>query len=134
MKKAKKKIKSRSRSSGPTAKGRPPAGRAGSDRGVVKSSVGVTPLADRVLVEPLDKETVSKGGIIIPETVDKERPDQGRVVAVGAGKRNDDGKLLPLSVKVGQKVLFSKYGPDEVKIGGKEYYVISESNILAILD
>src|SRR3989344_8797930 len=104
----KKKAKSKSKSSGHTAKGR-------SDREmVVKSSVGVTPLADRVLVLPLDKETISKGGIIIPETVDKERPDQGRVVAVGAGKRNDDGKLLPLSVKVGQKVLFSKYGPDEV--------------------
>jgi len=113
----KKKTKSKARRSGPTARG-----------------MGVTPLADRVLVEPLDKETVSKGGIIIPETVDKERPDQGRVVAVGPGKRNDDGKLLPLSVKVGQKVLFSKYGPDEVKIGGKEYCVISESNILAVID
>ena len=120
----KKKAKSKVKSSGP----RLLSGKA------AKSAIGVTPLADRILVEPLDKETVSKGGIIIPETVDKERPDQGRVVAVGAGKRNDDGKLLPLSVKVGQKVLFSKYGPDEVKIGGKEYYVISESNILAVIE
>ena len=100
-----------------------------------KSLVGVTPLGDRVLVLPLDKtDKLSASGIIIPETVDKERPDQGHVIAVGPGKRNDDGKLVPMSVKVGQKVIFSKYGPDEIKIGDKEYYVISENNILAILD
>lgn len=99
------------------------------------SSVGVTPLGDRVLVEPLNlSEKMSPGGIIIPETIDKERPDQGRVVAVGPGKRNDEGKLVAISVKVGQKVMFSKYGPDEIKIGGKEYYVISESNILAVIN
>ena len=100
-----------------------------------KSSVGVTPLGDRVLVLPLDKnEAMSKSGIIIPETVDKERPDKGKVVAVGPGKRNDDGKLIPVSVKIGQTVIFSKYGPDEIKIADKEYYVISESNILAIIE
>jgi chaperonin GroES len=104
--------------------------------GAAKSGVGVTPLADRVLVLPLGKdEKVSVSGIIIPETVDKERPDQGTVVAVGPGKYNEDGdELIPVTVKVGQKVIFSKYGPDEIKIGGKEYFIISESNILAIID
>ncbi len=92
-------------------------------------------MADRILVLPLDKdEKKSLSGIIIPETVDKERPDTGRVVAVGPGKRNETGHLWPVNVKVGQKVIFSKYGPDEIKIGDKEYYVISESNILAIID
>ncbi|OHB18403.1 MAG: hypothetical protein A2749_02720 [Parcubacteria group bacterium RIFCSPHIGHO2_01_FULL_45_26] len=76
---------------------------------------------------------MSAGGIIIPETVDKERPDQGTVVAVGPGKRTETGHLQSINVKVGQKVIFSKYGPDEIKIDGKEYYVISESNILAII-
>jgi|SRR3989338_6359044 len=100
-----------------------------------KSSVGVIPLGDRVLVLPLDKaDKMSAAGIIIPETVDKERPDQGRIIAIGPGKRNDDGKFVPVGVKVGQNVIFSKYGPDEIKIGDKEYYVISESNILAIID
>ncbi len=100
-----------------------------------KSAVGVTPLGDRVLVLPVGKdEKVSASGIIIPETVDKERPDQGTVVAVGPGKYNEDGDgLVPMSVKVGDKVIFSKYGPDEIKIEGKEYYVIAESNILAII-
>lgn len=96
--------------------------------------IGVTPLGDRVIVAPIPKETVTSFGIVIPETTDKERPDTGVVVAVGPGKRDDSGKLVPLGVKVGQKVLFSKYGPDEIKIGDKEYYVISESNILAIID
>ncbi len=103
-------------------------------RSASKSAVGVTPLGDRVLVLPLGKdEKVSVSGIIIPETVDKERPDQGTVVAVGPGKIGDDNERIPMSVKVGQKVIFSKYGPDEIKIDGKEYYVISESNILAII-
>src|SRR3989338_8560210 len=98
--------------------------------GAVRSSVGVTPLGDRVLVLPLDKnEKMSSAGIIIPETIDKERPDQGTVVAVGPGKRNETGHLQSINVKVGQKVIFSKYGPDEIKIDSKEYYVISESNI-----
>ena len=102
---------------------------------ISKSDVGVRPLADRVLVLPISKdEKVSASGIIIPETVDKERPDQGTVIAVGYGKYNEDGDLVPMNVKIGQKVIFSKYGPDEIKIAGKEYYIISESNILAIID
>ena len=99
------------------------------------SSVPVRPLADRVVVRPLTAEesgTKTASGIIIPDTV-KEKPEQGTVVAVGPGKF-DDGVRVPMGVKAGDRVLFSKYGFDEVKIGGVEYYVIAESNILAIID
>lgn len=95
----------------------------------------IKPLGDRVLVEPLgvdDKKTA--GGIIIPETVSKERGEQGKVIAVGEGKRGDDGKLIPLTVKKGDKIIFSKYGPDEIKVDGKEYFIISEANILAVIE
>lgn len=82
----------------------------------------------------MDDGEKTKSGIIIPDTVSKERGEQGRVIAVGEGKRNDDGKLIPVAVKKGQKIIFSKYGPDEIKIGDKEYYIISEANILAIIE
>jgi len=78
----------------------------------------------------MDKKSAS--GIIIPDTVSKEKPEQGKVVAVGGGKY-EDGKLLPMSVKVGDKIVFSKYGYDEVKINEEEYYILSESSILAII-
>jgi chaperonin GroES len=95
---------------------------------------GVKPLADRVVVRPEAKEEKKlPSGIIIPETADKERPSKGTVVAVGAGKM-EDGKLVPVSVKVGDEVLFSKYGYDEIKIDGVEYYILSESSVLAILN
>lgn len=87
------------------------------------------------MVEPLGAdEKKSKGGIIIPDTVSKERGEQGKVVAVGPGKRGEDGKVVPVAVKKGDKVIFSKYGPDEIKVDGKEYFIISESNILAIIE
>lgn len=95
--------------------------------------INIKPLADRVLVEPLEATTKTAGGIIIPETASKERGEQGRVVAVGPGKRGDDGKLVPMTVKKGDRIIFSKYGPDEVKVEGKEYFIISEANILAII-
>ncbi len=97
----------------------------------------IKPLGDRVLVEPVSAENrgaKTKSGIIIPDTIDKEKPEQGIVAAVGPGKIGDDGKLIPVSVKKGQKVIFSKYGPDEIKIGDKEYYILSESSILAIIE
>lgn len=93
----------------------------------------LSPLGDRVLLKPLPPETVTSFGIIIPDTA-KEKPEQGTVVAVGPGKRGVDGKLVPVSVKVGEKVMFSKYGYDEVKVGGTEYYLVSEANILAVLN
>ena len=98
--------------------------------------IGVKPLGDRVLVEPLatNESGLTKSGIIIPETVSKERPEQGVIVAVGAGRMTDQGKLIPLKVRKGQKIIFSKYGPDEIKIKDKDYFIISESNILAIIE
>ena len=99
--------------------------------------IHIKPLGDRVLVEPLSEEEThgkTKGGIIIPETVNKERPEEGRVVAVGEGKVSDEGVLVPLKVKKGDRIIFSKYGPDEIKIDGKEYLIVSESNILAIIE
>ncbi len=100
----------------------------------VKTGVGVQPLADRVLVRPLSSEemgTTTSFGIIIPDTAQKEKPEQGIVVAVGDGKLLDDGSVRPVEVSEGDRVMFSKYGFDEVKVGGVEYYIISESNVLA---
>lgn len=98
--------------------------------------INLKPLGDRVLVLPEREEEKSKtkSGIIIPETVGKERPEQGTVVAVGEGRFDEDGNRIPMSVKKGQTVLFSKYGPDEIKLDGKEYLIISESNILAVIE
>jgi chaperonin GroES len=99
----------------------------------VSNKAGMMPLGDRVLVKPQIGETTTLSGIIIPDTA-KEKPETGVVVAVGPGKKSDSGTTLPMSVKVGDKVMFSKYGFDEVKVAGVEYYLISESNILAILN
>lgn len=96
----------------------------------------IRPLADRVVVRPLtDAEAgnVSTSGIIIPDTAKKEKPEQGIIIAVGEGKWNEDGDArLPLEVKVGDRVVFSKYGYDEVKVGEKEYYLVAESSILGV--
>ena len=97
---------------------------------------GVQPLGDRVLLKPLSAEeagTTTSFGIIIPETVDKEKPEQGTVIAVGPGKRDEDGNLWPVNVQIGDKVMFSKYGYDELKVNDVEYYIVSENNILAVL-
>ena len=95
--------------------------------------LSIKPLGDRVVVAPLTKDDVSVSGIIIPDTLKPEKPERGTVVAAGPGKYGDEGDLIPMTVKVGDKVLFSKYGYDEVKIDGTEYYILSESNVLAVL-
>ncbi len=100
----------------------------------MKNAPKIKPLGDRVLIEISSADVKTQGGIIIPETVDKERPEQGVVIAVGEGRIDDQGKVIPLRVKKGQKVIFSKYGPDEIKIEDKEYLIVSESQILAVLD
>ncbi|MDB5225132.1 MAG: chaperonin Cpn10 [Candidatus Adlerbacteria bacterium] len=102
---------------------------------IAKNKAGLTPLGDRVLVKPLSAEEgmTTSFGIIIPDTA-KEKPEQGMVVAVGPGKRGDDNELVPVSVKIGDRVMFSKYGYDEVKVAGVEYYLVREDNIVAILD
>lgn len=94
--------------------------------------LSIRPLGDRVVVKPMPKEETSASGIIIPDTAKGEAPSRGTVVAVGAG-RYDDGELVPMSVSVGDTVLFSKYGYDEVKVDGQEYYILSESSVLAVL-
>lgn len=92
----------------------------------------IKPLRDQVLLEPL-KEERKKGGIILPDTVQKERPEKAKVVAVGPGK-HEDGKLVPMSVKKGDVVLFTKYGPNEIKVDEKEYLIAREEDILAIIE
>jgi chaperonin GroES len=93
----------------------------------------VRPLHDRILVERLEEKEVKKGGIIIPDTA-KEKPQEGKVIAVGNGKVNDEGKKIPLDVKAGDKILFGKYSGSEVKIDDKEFLIMREEDILAILD
>ena len=94
--------------------------------------IRVMPLGDRVVVEPEKFEERTAGGIIIPDTARQEKPEKGTVVAVGEGKMNDDGRVLPMRLKVGDKVMFSKYGFDEIKIDGIEYFIIAETNIIAV--
>ena len=93
----------------------------------------VRPLHDRILVERLEEKEIKRGGIIIPDTA-KEKPQEGKVVAVGTGKVNDDGKKVPLDVKAGDKILFGKYSGSEVKIDDKEYLILREEDVLAILE
>lgn len=101
-------------------------------KGSESKRIGITPLFDRVLIKPILEKEKTASGIFIPDTASKEKPEQGMVVAVGAGKY-DDGKLVPLTVKVGDKVMFSKYGYDEIKIDGEEYFILREENILAVI-
>ena len=93
----------------------------------------IKPRGDRVLVEPLEEGEVKKGGIIIPDTA-KEKPQEGKVIAVGPGKRDDDGKLIPIELKKGDIVMLPKYGGTEVKIDDKEYQIVREDDIMAILE
>jgi chaperonin GroES len=91
------------------------------------------PIGDRIVVRPKSAEETTKSGIILPDTA-KERPQEGEVMAVGTGRIMDDGTVVALSVKVGDTVLFSKYGGTEVKIGGEEYIILREDDVLAILE
>jgi len=93
----------------------------------------VRPLHDRILVERLEEKEVKKGGIIIPDTA-KEKPQEGKVIAAGNGKVGDNGKKIPLDVKAGDKILFGKYSGSEVKIDDKEYLIMREEDVLAILE
>jgi len=94
----------------------------------------IKPLYDHILIEPMKKEEMTKTGILLPDTVEKERPEQGKIIAVGIGKKLEDGKIIPLEVKPGDIVLFSKYGPNEVKVEDKEYLIAKEEDILAIIE
>ena len=94
----------------------------------------IRPIADHILIEPIKEEEKTKSGIFLPQTAEKERPEQGRVIAVGPGRRTDEGKTIPVFVKPGQKVLFTKYGPNEIKVDNKEYLIAKQEDILAILE
>jgi chaperonin GroES len=91
------------------------------------------PIGDRIVVRPKSAEEMTKSGIILPDTA-KERPQEGEVMAVGTGRIMDDGTVVALSVKVGDTVLFSKYGGTEIKIGGEEYIILREDDVLAVLE
>ena len=93
----------------------------------------IRPLQDRVIVQRMDEEETTKGGIIIPDTA-KEKPQEGKVIAVGKGKVGDNGKVTPLDVKTGDKILFGKYSGTEVKIEGDEYIIMREDDILGVLE
>ncbi len=94
--------------------------------------MNIKPLSDHILIEPISQEEKTKSGILLPQTVEKERPEQGKVIAVGPGRRLSSGKRVPMEVKKGDKVLFTKYGPNEIKVGDKEYLIAKEEDILAI--
>ena len=93
----------------------------------------IRPLQDRVIVKRIEEEERSKGGIIIPDTA-KEKPQEGKVVAVGKGKLNDDGKITPLDIKVNDRILFGKYSGSEINIDGEEHLIMREDDILGIIE
>jgi chaperonin GroES len=91
------------------------------------------PLHDRILVERVESEEITKGGIIVPDTA-REKPQQGKVIAIGHGKRLEDGKLIPLEVKAGDTILFGKYSGSEIKIEGNEYVIMKEDDVLGLVE
>jgi chaperonin GroES len=93
----------------------------------------IRPLNDRVLIKRLEEEEKTKGGIIIPDTA-KEKPAEGKVIAVGPGKRNDKGEIAPLQVKAGDRVLFSKYGGTDIRLEGEDYLIMREDDILGVVE
>ncbi len=96
--------------------------------------MNIKPLSDHILIEPIKEEEKTKGGIFLPETASKERSEQGKVIAVGPGRTTPEGKMIPMTIRTGDKVIFTKYGPNEIKIDNKEYLIASEADILAVID
>ena len=96
--------------------------------------MNLKPLSNHLFIEPIEEEKITKSGIVIPETAEKEKPIKGKVVSVGPGKLNEKGERIPMTVKIGDTVLFKKYGPDEIEIDGKKYLVGDEDDILAIIE
>ncbi len=94
--------------------------------------MALKPLRDRVVVKPIEAEEVTKSGIVLPETA-KEKPQQGEVIAVGEGRYDESGKRIPMEVKVGDRIIYSKYGGSEVKVDGEEYLILREDDVLAIV-
>lgn len=94
----------------------------------------IKPLGDRVVVKPINEDVTTKAGIVLPDTVEKEKAEKGEVMAVGPGRLLDNGQLAPMSVKVGDKVMFKKYSPDEIKVDDQDLLIISEGDILAVIE
>jgi chaperonin GroES len=94
----------------------------------------LTPVSDNIIIKAVSSEKTSAAGIIIPETVDKERAERGEVIAIGPGRELDNGQVSKMHVKVGQNVLFKKYSPDEVKVDGEEYLIIRADDVMAIVE
>src|SRR5690349_20973853 len=95
--------------------------------------MNIRPLHDRIVVKRIDEGETIRGGIIIPDSA-KEKPQEGEVIAVGNGKKNEDGKVLPLDVKAGDRILFGKYSGNEIKLDGEEYIIMREDEVLGVLD
>jgi chaperonin GroES len=98
-----------------------------------KVALNLRPLGDRVVIEPSEGEEVTTGGILLPETA-KEKPQQGTIVAIGTGRRDENGKVVPMDTKLGDKVLYAKYAGTEIKVNGQKVLILKESDILAIVD
>lgn len=94
----------------------------------------IKPLSDHILIEPIKGEEKTKSGILLPDTAEKERPEQGKVIATGPGRKTSAGKVIDMDIKPGDKVLFTKYGPTEIKVEGKEYLIAKQEDILAIIE
>ena len=92
------------------------------------------PLHDHLIVKAVSDDQATTSGIILPDTLDKERPEKGQVIAIGPGKMGKDGKALPMAVKMGDTVIFKKYAPDEVKVDGEKYLIIAETDVLAVVE
>ena len=93
----------------------------------------IRPIGGNILVKPMNEDKVSASGIVLPETVDKEKPQKGKIIALGTGKRDHDGKAVAFSVKVGDVVLFKKYSPDEIKIDNEDYLIMDEDAVLCVV-
>jgi len=97
-------------------------------------NMNIKPLHDHVIVKPITADEVTASGIVLPDTVDKERPEKGEVIAIGEGLLSADGTRMPMSIKIGDMVMFKKYSPDEIKLDGENLLVIKESDIMAIIE
>jgi chaperonin GroES len=101
---------------------------------MAKSKAKLKPVGGNILVQPIEEEQVTDSGIVLPDTVSKEKPQKGKIVALGTGKLDEDGEKIPFNVKVGEVVLFKKYGPEEVSVEDEDFLLMEETDILAIIE
>lgn len=101
---------------------------------MVDKFMNIKPIRGNIVVKPIREDITTKSGIVLPDTIDKERPERGEVLAIGSGQITESGQIIPMSVKEGDIVIFKKYSPDEIKIDGVEYLFIKESDVIAIIN